>query len=62
MKLVVEIDGTSHSADGEIASDRRRASFLEEQGFRIMRFTNEAVYENAEGVLGTVFAVLQKRL
>ncbi|MGO9007811.1 MAG: endonuclease domain-containing protein [Beijerinckiaceae bacterium] len=62
MNLVVEIDGATHSTDAEIASDQCRTSFLEEQGYRVMRFTNEAVYESAEGVLETILAGLQKRL
>jgi very-short-patch-repair endonuclease len=62
MKLVVEIDGATHSTDEEIAADRRRTSVLEEQGYRVMRFTNEAVYESPEGVLETILVGLQKRL
>ncbi len=62
MKLVVELDGATHSTDEEIASDQHRTSFLEDQGMRVMRFTNEAVYESAEGVLETILAGLQKRL
>jgi very-short-patch-repair endonuclease len=62
MKLVVEIDGAPHSTDAEIASDQRRTKVLAEQGYRVMRFTNEAVYESAEGVLETILAGLQKRL
>ena len=41
--LVVEIDGATHSTDEEIAADGRRTEFLEEHGFRVIRFTNEAV-------------------
>jgi very-short-patch-repair endonuclease len=60
MELVVEIDGATHATDEEMASDQRRTSFLEEHGFRVMRFTNEAVYESAEGVLEIILAGLQK--
>ncbi len=60
MKLVVEIDGATHSTDEEIAADRRRTSFFEEQGFRVMRFTNEAVYQSAAGVLEIILARLRK--
>ena len=60
MKLVVEIDGATHSSDEEMASDQRRTSFFEEHGFRVMRFTNEAVYESVEGVLEIILAGLRK--
>lgn len=59
VKLVVEIDGATHSTDEEIASDRRRTRFLEEQGWRVVRFTNEAVYESVEGVLELILIELR---
>ena len=61
-KLVVEIDGATHSTDEEIASDNRRTRFLEEQGFCIIRFTNEAVFESSDGVLEAILARLEKHL
>ncbi|MGB8276536.1 MAG: DUF559 domain-containing protein [Methylovirgula sp.] len=61
-KLVIEIDGATHSADEEIAADKRRTQFLNELGFRVVRFTNEAVFESADGVLQVILAELQKAL
>jgi very-short-patch-repair endonuclease len=48
-KLVIELDGFSHDmrADYDIA----RTRYIEEQGFRVIRFTNEDVFKNLEGVL-----------
>jgi very-short-patch-repair endonuclease len=59
-KLVIEIDGATHSSDQEIAADSRRTHFLEGLGFRIIRFTNEAVFESTDGVLEVILAALQK--
>jgi len=59
--LIIEVDGATHSTEGEIAHDRRRTSFLTEQGYRIVRFTNAEIFENLEGVLETVLAALEKR-
>jgi very-short-patch-repair endonuclease len=59
-KLIIEIDGATHSTDEEIAADAHRTRFLEGLGFRIIRFTNEAVFESAEGVLQIILAELQK--
>jgi len=59
-KLVVEVDGATHSTDEEIAADNRRTQFLEERGFRVIRITNEAVFESAEGVREVILAGLQK--
>jgi len=51
LKLVVEVDGATHSAEAEIAYDRRRTMFLEEEGWHVWRVWNNEIYENLEGVL-----------
>jgi len=53
-KLVIEIDGATHSTDEEIAHDRRRTAFLVTEGYRVVRFTNEQVYENVDAVLEAI--------
>ncbi|MBB4196927.1 very-short-patch-repair endonuclease [Rhodoblastus sphagnicola] len=57
-RLIVEIDGATHSTDDEIASDRRREAFLREKGFRLLRVTNDDVFNNLDGVCETILAVL----
>jgi very-short-patch-repair endonuclease len=52
-KLIVEIDGATHSTDTELRHDLQRAGFLNAQGYRILRVTNDAVYRNLDGVLKT---------
>jgi very-short-patch-repair endonuclease len=47
-KLVVELDGMSH--DRKASADAVRANFLESQGLRILRVTNEDVMDNLDGV------------
>jgi very-short-patch-repair endonuclease len=53
-RLVVEVDGATHSTDEEIACDAARAAALAAQGFAVLRFANEDVYRNLEGVLETI--------
>ena len=48
-KLVIEIDGDTHDADDNL--DRIRTRFLEQQGYRVVRYTNLDVMQNIEGVL-----------
>jgi len=48
-KLVIEIDGDSHSS--QAAYDAARARFLETKGYTVIRFTNCDVMTNMEGVL-----------
>jgi len=57
-RLIVEIDGETHSSAEEIAADARRTAFLNAQGYRVVRFTNQAVYENAEAVADAVLRAL----
>jgi len=50
-KLIVEVDGATHSTGAEIARDGERTHFLEAFGFQVVRVTNIDVYENLDGVL-----------
>mgnify|MGYP001765148581 CR=1 FL=1 len=60
-KLVVEIDGATHSRDAEIARDARRTGFLRSEGYRVLRFTNDDVFSTLDGVLETLLAALERR-
>ena len=57
-RLVVEIDGSQHAGS---AADARRTAWLEEQGFRVLRFWNNDVLNNREGVCLTVLDSLTSR-
>ncbi len=46
--LIVEIDGGQH--DPALDEERRRTRFLESEGYRVLRFWNNAVLENVGGV------------
>ena len=61
LKLVVEVDGATHSTDAELARDARRNAFLHAQGYRVVRVLNAEVYENLDGVLETILAALERR-
>jgi len=52
LKVVVEIDGGQHAT--QVASDARRTRFLESQGYRVLRFWNNEVMENIDGVLEVI--------
>lgn len=57
-KLVVELDGGQHAA--RAARDAIRTSWLEAQGFRVLRFWNNQVALNMEGVLDTIANTLRE--
>src|SRR5688572_17891534 len=48
-KLVVEVDGATHSSE-RLAYDTRRTKYLESQGWAVLRVTSIDVYENMDGV------------
>jgi very-short-patch-repair endonuclease len=47
-RLIVELDGRSH--DAQLDYDALRTGWLQEQGYRVVRFTNEQVLRDAIGV------------
>jgi very-short-patch-repair endonuclease len=50
-RLIVEVDGETHSTLAELAHDRRRDAYLRTRGWRVFRITNKDVYENLDSVL-----------
>jgi adenine-specific DNA-methyltransferase len=52
-KLIVEADGSQHA---ESPSDAIRDGFLASQGWKVLRFWNNEVVQNREGVLETILA------
>nr|WP_294337818.1 DUF559 domain-containing protein [uncultured Sphingomonas sp.] len=50
--LVVEVDGDTHG--GREDYDAKRTRFFEEQGYRVIRFSNLDVMTNLVGVLGAI--------
>jgi very-short-patch-repair endonuclease len=50
-KLIVEVDGVTHSKPAEVARDKARSAALEACGFFIVRISNADAYDNLEGVL-----------
>lgn len=59
-KLVVEVDGATHSSDQEAAYDRRRTAYLEGQGYKVLRVWNLDVFNNLDGVLDTILHAVGK--
>lgn len=51
-RLVIEVDGETHHH--RVEYDEVRTEWLESQGCRVLRFTNEEVRHNLEGLLAVV--------
>ena len=56
-KLIVEVDGGQHA--GKV-SDRRRDAWLKTKGFEVLRFWNNDVLKNTDGVLELIMIALEK--
>ena len=50
-KLIVEVDGESHDFEERIRHDGRRDEWFASRGYRVLRFTNDDVMKNLEGVV-----------
>jgi very-short-patch-repair endonuclease len=61
LKLAVEIDGDSHFEEGAKDDDCSRQAFIESFGIQFLRFTNEEIRNNLEGVLAAIAQVVQQR-
>ena len=55
-RLIVEIDGGQH--DPAAPQEIERSRFLEGEGYRLLRFWNNEVLQNPEGVWLTIAAAL----
>jgi very-short-patch-repair endonuclease len=58
-ELVIELDGESH--EGRQEYDAERSEFLRDLGLRVVRFTNDDVLTNLEGVADAILAAAQRR-
>ncbi|WP_421786329.1 endonuclease domain-containing protein [Hyphobacterium sp.] len=58
LRLIIEIDGATHASTHEIAKDAKRTQFLESKGWFVYRATNPDIYENLDGVLDGIAALL----
>ena len=58
-RLVVEVDGGQHAV--EMEREEARTRWLEDEGFRVIRFWNNEVLENTEGVAETIRTALRSR-
>ena len=51
-RIIIEVDGGQHSEEKE--KDRERDNYLKKQGFEVLRFWNNEVLTNVEGVLEVI--------
>jgi len=61
-RLAIELDGGEHNEPAARARDEERTRSLEARGIRVLRFWNNEVFNNLEGVLQTIYDALTPTL
>ena len=59
-RLVIEVDGGGHAQSDQIVADERRTEYLQSRGYRVLRFWNNDIFENIEGVISVISAALEE--
>lgn len=59
-KLVIELDGDSHSSYHSIVKDEIRDKYLKNLGFTVLRFENRFVFQEPEYVINEIRKFLSK--
>ena len=57
-KLAIELDGSQHGTNEGKEQDKKRTEIINKQGIRVIRFWNNEVFENTEGVLDVIYRAL----
>jgi very-short-patch-repair endonuclease len=60
--LAIELDGGGHNEPNKQAHDEKRTQFLALQGVRVLRFWNNEVFQNTDGVLQAIYDALTPHL
>jgi very-short-patch-repair endonuclease len=60
-RLIVEVDGVTHSDDVEVEYDASRTLFMEQQGYRVVRVDNDEVFTDISSVLDGIYAALTQQ-
>lgn len=56
--LAIELDGDSHYTDEAKEYDQIRDNYLQSVGINVIRYSNQEIYENLEGVLEDIRSYL----
>jgi very-short-patch-repair endonuclease len=54
-RLVIELDGSQHGTDEGTRRDAARTRWFEQEGYRVVRFWNNDLVNNMDGVLERIY-------
>jgi very-short-patch-repair endonuclease len=61
-KLVIELDGSQHYENAAVEYDKSRQAYLHSLGIEVLRFQNNDVSKNFEGVCFTIDKTVRERV
>jgi very-short-patch-repair endonuclease len=61
-KLLIEVDGESHLETDQEAYDNARTEYLEDLGYKVIRFTNNDVRYNIHAVASEILQIVETRI
>ena len=56
-KLIIEIDGSQHM--DAVEYDNQRTQYLEKNGYNVLRFWNNEVFDNTNGVMESILNAIE---
>jgi len=59
-KLVIEVDGVGHAEPHEITRDEKRTTYLNDLGWRVIRFQNIDVFDHIDAVVEQILHHLKQ--
>jgi very-short-patch-repair endonuclease len=60
-RLIIELDGEPHDFESRQRTDHARDAWFESQGYKVLRFTNDDVLRNLEGVASVIREAARSR-
>jgi very-short-patch-repair endonuclease len=61
VRLVIEVDGAHHSEVTQTKYDKKRSTYLEQIGLKVLRFDDRQVLTETDAVIEEVFQNLAER-
>lgn len=59
--VIIELDGGQHNEPENIEYDKFRTEFLESKGYKVLRFWNDEIVNNINGVCETIYNTIFKK-
>ena len=62
LRLAIELDGEQHSQKKSIEYDQQRTKYLNSQNIKVLRYWNNDIYNNLNGVIDEILSLIPPRL